>query len=203
MATGPELERITPNLFVWYRYDSSVKAELFSTGIRSGPGWWLIDPIDIGRAILDDVVNGAGIAGIIVTNANHSRGAPDLSHRLGVSVHAHPDAHSEVGADVKLNEHTAIPPDLEIIPLAGAPAGEIAVFSADDGGTLVVGDALINMDGYAFTFLPAKYCDDAKLMRKSLRQLLNFEFERLLFAHGTPIVSAARGRLEALLEGGA
>ena len=110
---------------------------------------------------------------------------------------------SELDANVKVDGHTAIAPNLEIAPIAGAPAGEIAVFSTADGGTLVVGDAIINMDGYGFTFLPAKYCDDAKLMRKSLRRLLDFQFERLLFAHGAPIVSGARRRLEELLEGDA
>ena len=37
-------------------------------------------------------------------------------------------------------------------------------------------------------------------MRRSLRQLLEFRFERLLFAHGTPIISGAHARLAELLE---
>jgi hypothetical protein len=203
MAAEPELDQITTNLFIWHRYDSSVKAELFSTGIRSGMGTWVIDPIEIKGETLHGTMAEDDIAGIIVTNANHARNASELSVRFGVSVHAHRDARAglALAPEVKVMDHTDIGPNLQTIPVAGAPAGEISIFSERDGGTLVVGDALINMDGYGFTFLPPKYCEDAKLMRKSLRTLLDLQFERLVFAHGAPIISGARRRLEELLGG--
>ena len=84
--------------------------------------------------------------------------------------------------------------------IEGAPAGEIAVFDDADGGTMIMGDALINFEPYGFALLPAKYCSNAKLMRRSLPKLLDYSFERMLFAHGTPILSGARRRLERLLE---
>ena len=68
-----------------------------------------------------------------------------------------------------------------------------------DGGTMIMGDALINFEPYDFTLLPAKYCSNAKLMRRSLPKLLDYSFDRMLFAHGTPIVSGAWQRLEELL----
>ena len=81
----------------------------------------------------------------------------------------------------------------------GAATGETAFHFADDGGTMVIGDALINLEPYGFTLLPAKYCSDQRAMRRSLRRLLEWPFERLLFAHGTPILTAAREQLETLL----
>jgi hypothetical protein len=201
MSAAPEVAEITPDLFIWYRYNTTVKAELFSTGLRGSTGWWLIDAIAINDELIEAATGGTKIAGIFVTNANHPRSAAELSVRFGVPVHAHPDA--EIPAEMKIASHTAMADALEIIPIAGAPSGEIAIFSEGNGGTLVIGDALINMEGYGFTFLPAKYCEDAKLMRKSLRRLLEFKFERLLFAHGAPIISGARRRLAALLEGAA
>ena len=81
----------------------------------------------------------------------------------------------------------------------GGPLGEMALHYVEDGGTMIIGDALINFDPYGFEFLPAKYCRNAKLMRRSLRKLLDFSFDRMLFAHGTPILSDARTRLEQLL----
>jgi len=69
-----------------------------------------------------------------------------------------------------------------------------------DGGTLIVGDALINFESYGFTFLPAKYCSNQKQMRRSLRKLLDYRAQRMLFAHGTPILSDASERLRGLLE---
>ena len=39
-------------------------------------------------------------------------------------------------------------------------------------------------------------------MRKSLRRLLDYRFERILFAHGMPILERGRSRLEQLLDQG-
>ena len=78
--------------------------------------------------------------------------------------------------------------------------GEIALYHSPNGGTLIVGDALINFEPYGFTFLPGKYCLDEKEMRRSLLKLLDRKAERILFAHGLPIVSNATARLRRLLD---
>lgn len=64
---------------------------------------------------------------------------------------------------------------------------------------MIIGDALINFEPYGFTFLPDKYCSDARELRASLRKLQSLSFERMLFAHGTPILANARERLTQLL----
>jgi glyoxylase-like metal-dependent hydrolase (beta-lactamase superfamily II) len=89
--------------------------------------------------------------------------------------------------------------ELTAIEIDGGPIGEIAIHSSRDEGSMIVGDALINFDPYGFTFLPSKYCSNAKTMRRSLSKLLDYDFERILFAHGTPILTGARDRLEELL----
>lgn len=93
-----------------------------------------------------------------------------------------------------------IAPELTPITIDGAVAGETALFFAGDGGTIVVGDALINVEPYGFALLPKKYCSDQEEMRRSLWQLLNFSFERLLFAHGYPLVASTQERLEEVLQ---
>ena len=88
---------------------------------------------------------------------------------------------------------------LTAIALDGGPAGEMALHYKENGGTMILGDALINFEPHGFGVLPAKYCLDANLMRQSLAKLLNYPFERMLFAHGTPILSGARVHVERLL----
>jgi glyoxylase-like metal-dependent hydrolase (beta-lactamase superfamily II) len=65
---------------------------------------------------------------------------------------------------------------------------------------LNVGDALINFEPHGFTLLPAKYCSNQKQLLRSLRKLLDYKAERILFAHGTPVLSGAGERLRGLLD---
>ena len=187
MIHEPELTQIGPGLFVWQRYDPAVKAELFSTALITS-GVWLIDPIPIQPAALEPVLAISKIAGVIVTNTNHERASGEFAERFGVFIYG--------GSQAPPND------EIRLIKIEGAAPDEIAIHSARDGGTLVMGDALIHMSSEGFTFLPTKYCTNHKLMRKSLRQLLDLPFERILFAHGLPIVSQARTRLENLLNAG-
>jgi glyoxylase-like metal-dependent hydrolase (beta-lactamase superfamily II) len=100
----------------------------------------------------------------------------------------------------RVTDEDEISGGLRAIGIEGAGDGEIALHYAPDGGTFIVGDALINFEPYGFTFLPAKYCSNQKEMRRSLRKLLDYKAQRMLFAHGTPILSGAREKLRALLD---
>ena len=197
----PEFAQLRPGLWIWHAYDPSVKADLFATAFAAEAGLYLVDPIPLPDPEFGRLKAVGPAKGVIVTNANHERAAGNYSDRLPAPIFAHPAALSKIEtgqtADLSsLSSNEAI----GAIEIEGAVAGEIAVHLPDDGGTMIVGDALINFEPYGFTFLPRKYCLDPKQMRRSLRKLLSFSFERLLFAHGTPILSAASDRLRRLLD---
>ena len=202
MRDAPQVQRVAPGLFVWWRYAPDVKAELFSTAIVAPGGAFLIDPIPC-----DDLLGALGpapVAGLIITNENHARHAVALAQELGAPLFAHRDAQTALGLEsgCELADAAEFSPGLTAIALEGAPAGEVAIHSAAEGGTLIVGDALINMGAYGFALLPAKYCSNQKRMRQSLRKLLDYDFTRILFAHGLPVASDAKRRLAELLEAG-
>ena len=194
-----EFHRLTNELAICHRYDAQVKADLYSTAIATRAGSFLIDPIASTAQALDLLDGAEPAVGIIVTNENHARASDQLAQQLRLPIYADPAA-KIVGA--LPTAEIAPASGLTIIPVAGAPAGEVALHDARSGGTLIIGDALINFGSHGFDLLPAKYCANAKLMRRSLRALLDYEFERMLFAHGTPICANARSRLIALLEDG-
>jgi glyoxylase-like metal-dependent hydrolase (beta-lactamase superfamily II) len=201
MAPFPDTQfaQLRPGLWVWHAYDPSLKTDLFSAAILTRAGIFLVDPIPLAH---DDVaaLNQAGsIAGIILTNANHQRAALEYSDRFSVPVLGHPDALLSVQPRHSGNL-SAIATDLDPIEIEGAVAGELALFHREDGGTLIVGDALINLESYGFTFLPRKYCLDQKQMRRSLKKLLKLTAQRILFAHGAPIISRASERLRQVLD---
>jgi glyoxylase-like metal-dependent hydrolase (beta-lactamase superfamily II) len=201
MSAAQELDQIGRGIFVWQVFDPAVKADLFSTALETPAGMFLVDPVELGAAATQHLAEHMKVAGIVVTNENHERAARWFAERFSVPTYLHADVGSPDSFPrvIGLQDQEEIAPGLRAIAIEGAPAGEIALYYEADGGTMVVGDALINFEPYGFGLLPVKYCRDFKLMRRSLPKLLDFTFERMLFAHGTPILSGARAKLEQLL----
>jgi glyoxylase-like metal-dependent hydrolase (beta-lactamase superfamily II) len=203
MPVAHEFDRITAGLLVWQVYDPALKADLFSTALETAAGTYLVDPVELAAEAMQNLEGHQKIGAIVVTNENHERAARWFADRFSVPIYLHASL-GNPGAlprTIDLQDEEEIEPGLRAVAIEGAPAGEIALYYEADGGTMVVGDALINFDPHGFGLLPAKYCRDYKLMRRSLPKLLDYAFERMLFAHGTPILSSARERLEKLLAG--
>lgn len=204
MTASREIHHVASGIWFWEKYDPSVKADLSASAVSSESSLFFVDPIPLTAIALEELTQGNTPAGVIVTNANHLRTGPEFAQHWSVPLIAHaatvPDALGNKARTVQDGDEIAI--GLTVIHLPGAVLGEIALLSHADGGTVIVGDALINFPPYGFTFLPDKYCCDPKQMRRSLQKLLTVPFARMLFAHGTAIVSNAHGRLEQLLVSG-
>jgi glyoxylase-like metal-dependent hydrolase (beta-lactamase superfamily II) len=186
-SSPPGLFLLSPSLTVLKTFDTALKAELWSTAILHRDKLLLIDPL---------TDEGSAPAALIVTNENHFRAAPALAARTAAPIYAH---HSIAGQARPLVGGSSLDGLLSVIEIDGAPLGEIALLDPQEGGTLIIGDALINFEPHGFQLLPAKYCRDQKTMRRSLRQLLDIRYERIVFAHGAPLAVKAHERLAALL----
>ena len=204
MRPASDFDRITPNIAIWHAHDPEVKAELYSTCLATGAGMYLVDPILWQREAFDEMMGSRPVAGIVLTNSNHHRTAAQFAQQFSVPIFAHPETFPNRQTDqlTLVTDGAEICDGLCVIGIAGGPPGEIVLHCTVDGGTLIVGDALINFEPYGFAFLPAKYCSNQKQMRRSLRKLLDYKAKRILFAHGAPILSAASERLGALLNSG-
>lgn len=201
MPQAPEIEPVSPQIRLWRLYDPAVKADLFSTAVDTAAGLYLIDPIALTPAALDDLAARNNVAGIIVTNENHERAAALFAEKFQVPIYL--DAalvgFTKLPAAVSIQQKY-FPAEMTVIPIEGGPLGELAIHFAAAGGAIVLGDALINFEPYGFALLPAKYCRNFKKMRQSLMKLLEYSFDRMLFAHGLPILSHARQRFHQLLK---
>ena len=201
MSPAPDVDLVAPGVFIWQNYDPAVKADLFSTAIQTEAGLFIVDPIELDERAVHFLTKGRKVAGIIISSANHIRAAREFALNFSVGVLAHPELalNSKFGVDVALSENERPARDLRVIFIEGAAIGEIALHCEREEGTLILGDALINFGSQGFDFLPAKYCSNAKQMRRSLKKLLDLDFERIFFAHGMPILASARAQLGALL----
>ena len=202
MPVACDLYQPFPGIYVWQHYDAAVKAELCSSAIVASAKIYLVDPILLEASQLDRFRRNASPAGIIVTNANHQRAALYYSKELSVPIFAQRASFrgKKPSRFVEIFNGTKICDELDVIAIEGAVAGEIALYHPSNDGTLVVGDALINFEPPGLALLPRKYCLNEKQMRRSLQKLQTRQAERMLFAHGTPILSCANARLQRLLD---
>jgi hypothetical protein len=199
VRAASEFIEVAPGIVVWETYEPSIKSDLSSTAIRTSAGWIVVDPVPLAPAALSALEAAAPINSIVVTNSNHLREALSLAQSGSRPIFASDGIHSEVAA-VQPLPRSSEREGVRFIPVDGAAAGEIALYIERDGGSIVVGDALINFGSHGFTLLPRKYCQDQKLLRASLANLARLPFSRLFFAHGTPILTGANARLAAVLD---
>lgn len=195
MLSADEIQLVRDGLWFWQRFQPSVKVDCSSCAVRVGTGLILVDPIPLAAEAMEELCALGDVAGIIATNGNHDRATAELRKQFGVPVFAH--AAVDFETDQTVIEGDKIFDQLEVIEIPGAGPGEIALH--DPRGWMIVGDALTNLEPTRLALLPAKYCADDDEMRVSLRKLLRFPIEVLTFAHGLPLVSRARPRLESLL----
>jgi len=226
MAIACELVQVAPSLLIWQTYDPALKADLFSTAITTRNGSFLVDPIPLAHAALAQLFNAGSVSALTPSAAmalaacaialwaagvlpcattcqvwNGVRASADFADRFSVPIFAHAETFpGQAFSGTKVGDGGKICDELTVIGIEGAAAGEIVLHSATNGGTLITGDALINFEPYGFTFLPHKYCSNEKEMRRSLRKLLSRKAERMLFAHGSPILFRAGERLQQLLD---
>jgi glyoxylase-like metal-dependent hydrolase (beta-lactamase superfamily II) len=197
-----DFDAVASDLAIWHTYDPEVKAELYSTCLATDAGTYLVDPIPLQLEAFDEMIGSSGVAGIVLTNSNHHRAAAQFAQQSSVPIFAHPETflHGETRRLKIVSDGDEICAGLRVIGIDGGPLGEIVLHYTDGGGTLIVGDALVNFEPYGFAFLPAKYCSNQKQMRRSLGKLLDCNAKRILFAHGAPILSKVTDRLQALFE---
>lgn len=196
------MQEILPDIFTWSWFSEPHGYNFNGYLIRHAEGNVCIDPVQPGDQDLVDVER-IGVGRILLTNRNHSRASNLVRERTGASVFIHPD-----DAPHALGQGTVVDGELligeKVGPLVVEPApgkspGEV-VLHWPERGLLIVGDAVIGNPPGRCALLREKVMDDPSRLRISLRNLLELDFDVLLFGDGTPIVHDAKARLRELVQ---
>ncbi|HRJ70853.1 MAG TPA: hypothetical protein PLS03_01440 [Terrimicrobiaceae bacterium] len=194
MKPTPDYQQVTDTLFVWHDFNPDCKTDCSSTAVRTPQGFVLIDPIRLEEQALERMVGAGRVVAILLTSGNHLRGTPYEKERLDVPVLAPEGARRDVAADRWVMDGEVLFESLKAVALPGGGPGETAYLT---GNALILGDALINLDGLGI--LPDKYCENSRLLRESLKVLPSLNFEIACFAHGLPIVEGAKAKISAVV----
>ena len=196
------MREILPDIFTWTWFSQPHGYDFNGYLIRHDEGNLCIDPVPPG----DDMaaLERTGVAKILLTNRNHSRASNAIRERTGARVLIHPDdAPHAVGqgtlidGDLLLGEKVG---PLVIEPAAGKSPGEVALHWPGRR-LLFVGDAVIGNPPGECGLLREKVMDDPSRLRTSVRNLLELDFDALLFGDGVPILHDAKARLQQLVDG--
>ena len=143
------------------------------------------------------------IAKIVLTNRDHVRDAELHRTRFGAHLIAGADEVAQL-APVAINETVRegdlIADALRVIHLPGKSAGEIGLYfdpaqhavSRQMSGILLLGDAIIGNPPGALSLIPEPKLDDSSKLKRSLRKLLEYEFDVLLLCDGQPLLSGGK-----------
>ena len=196
------MNEIVSDIFTWAWF-SEPHGYLFNGYlVRHSEGNLCVDPVPPSDESLADIAR-MGVARILLTNRNHSRAANVVRERTGARTLIHPDdaAHARSqGAEVdgELSIGDKIGP-LTIIAVPGKSPGEVALHWSERK-LLIVGDAVIGNPAGHCGLLREKVMDDPARLRRSVRKLLDLEFDALLVGDGKSILHDAKSRLKELVD---
>ena len=149
--------------------------------------WTVVDPFEPGAsgAPWSQSLKRGASGRIVLTNGNHQRASESWKRDLQLPV---------CGG----TETIPVVEGWEVLPLPGGATGELAT-RPRGARYWILGDSLVNLPSRGLEILPSKYCLDPAELVRSLKHLLDTQFDSLLFAHGTPVLSVARTRLQKIL----
>ena len=196
------MQEILPDIFTWQWFSEPHGYDFNGYLIRHEEGNLCIDPVPPDEPTLREIER-VGVSRILITNRNHSRATNVVRARTGARALMHPaDAPHAVGqgaiVDGALRAGDRAGP-LTIVAAPGKSPGEIALHWPERR-LLYLGDAVIGNPPGRCRLLREKVMDDPARLRKSVRELLELDFDVLLFGDGVPILVDAKARLNELVE---
>ena len=151
------------------------------------------------------------IAQIVLTNRDHVWDAELFRTRCGARLVAGADEVTQlapVAIEEAVRQGDLIAGALRVIHLPGKSAGEIGLyfdpahhaFSREMGGILLLGDAIIGNPPGALSLIPEPKLDDPSKLKRSLRKLLNYDFDVLLLCDGQPVLRDGKLKVAEFLD---
>lgn len=202
MKPATRLVEITPGLHGWSSFHTEWKVPFDSYAVISTDGVIFIDPMMPSPPVLKKLKTLGAPLAVFLTNAHHDRDADWFRKTFDIQIYAHEKAQADCATkiDVLVMDGEKLPGGLRAVHMPGSSSSETAYHTKQSGGLLLIGDTLLNVRGNGLSLLAESYCEDRRQARQSLKKLLPLSFKVVTFAHGEPIVEAAKGRIASFIK---
>ena len=198
------MNEILPGIFHWTAPHPKIGIDVSSYFVV-GSGT-VLDPMIPPDAGLDWFTAGHTASTLVLTNRHHDRDAAEYCTALDLGPVLVPESglHEFEGRDLEVRGYV---PGEELVP--GIVAHEVGAICPDDmaleirsAGALAMADGLVHFED-GVRFVRDAYMDDPEDTKRglvsALEQLLDVDFDALLFAHGEPIVNGGKQALRDFL----
>ena len=208
------LKRISANVLSWSEIHGAARNEPYPWNsylipVPQQEVLVLVDPLPLSPEEMREIEAIGTPTHILLTNNYHLRESAVFRQRWGCEIRLHESGlkDAEVRIDKPLQDGDVLWEMIEVIHIPDMSfADEVSFLVKGEAGTLIVGDALCGgrkdrgvPDGGLWVNGP-EYFPDLQAARRSLSKLKKHSFERLCFAHGSPITQAAKEKLDELIE---
>ena len=204
------MREILSGIFTWGSTYADRPWDLCGYALRLHGCTVLVDPPAPGEGDWPSFDAMKPIAIIVLTNRDHVRDAELFRNRCGARLVAGAYEVTQLAPmaiDEAVRDGDLIAGAVRVIHLPGKSPGEIGLYldpahhavSRETGGILLLGDAIIGNPPGALSLIPEPKLDDPWKLKRSLRKLLDYDFEVLLLCDGQSVLSGGKSRVTEFL----
>ncbi|MFC3230948.1 MBL fold metallo-hydrolase [Marinibaculum pumilum] len=187
-----------PLLWHWQLEDDRIGTESHAHAVAGPEGAVLIDPLPLAAAAMRQL---EPVQAVCLTAACHQRSAWRWRERCGVAVHLPDGARpADEAPDRSYRSGRFLPGGLQAIATPGPDAAHHAFLWHGARKVLFCGDLLMRDGDGPLQRVPEAFHDRPEDSRRSLRHLLEQDFDMLCLAHGGPLTEAPKAALRRLLD---
>jgi len=208
LASHRPIREVLPGVHHWTGIHPRIRLPVDSCYIE--PAGIVLDPL-VPREGLEWFERREAPGQVVLTNRHHLRHSEAFAEAFGCPIRCSEAGLHEFGRGPKVEGFAfgdELAPGVTAHRLGAICPDDTAIHIRNAGdGALAFADGLTHPRGGELTFVPGFLMGDDPPavrtgLRESLRELLDLDFDSLLFAHGEPLVGGGRAALREFLAGG-
>lgn len=196
------MKQLLPGIWQWSWFSDEKQLDFNGLFLAVGEHKIVIDPPPMTAEASTHIRRQGALDYIIVTNRDHLREAAtyQAEFRCQLQVPEADAAQMDVKPTKTYKDGELLPGGIWAIHLKDQKSpGESALY-IQQGGVLIVGDALIGKPPGTVSLLPSERYGDVTKAKEGLRRLLKYNFDSILVGDGASIIFGAKQAVEHALQ---
>jgi glyoxylase-like metal-dependent hydrolase (beta-lactamase superfamily II) len=192
------MKEIYPDIYTWSWLSPKHGYNFNGYALKGEDGLVVIDPAFLSEEELDGILELGTPKYIILTNKDHERMAYEFRDRYAakICINEMDSAFLKSSPDQTFRDRDTLPGDLMVINIPNNKSpGESALLLSKGKGVLFIGDAIIGWPKGEFSMLPKEKYKDSQMAKKSIRILLDYDYDTVLVGDGESVLEDGKGAI--------